>query len=661
MILGWDVESHRMKPGMMAPKLVCVSAFDGKKEFLFDRKDGLAFVKDQIRARRQMVAHNSVYDAGVIAAEDPDFLPEIFDAYERGDLRCTKIREMIIKNTQGELKFEYDPEQNEYKKQDFSLARLVLQRLRKNIYPSKKKGNDAVALNYHKLDGLHPSQYSDIERQYAIEDSVYTHGIHALQDRDIKPEHDRAPGEIDRTKVHWALNLMGTWGVRTHEPSVREYKAELEKEFAKQVAICQEHGFRRKTVDRDTKKIKSAVESWFKEHKLPMKLTKKGDISTDREQLTTTDHPGLRAVSESIRVEKLLTTYVAALLRGIDVPLNPSYNPMVETWRTSCSGGQKINKIPVGMQVQNQPRGGRVRKCVIPRKGWMFAFCDLDTIEMCTLAEVQLELFGRSPMAQAIKEGRDLHVDFASEQLGFSYRDAFSSYQAGDKEIENARQSCKISGYGCMGGMGPDSLMDYAKQYGVIFSRAQAKKLHQGFRKKWNLEPYFNYVSQLTQDGPCDIQFPLTGLYRGKVGYTQLANSLFQHPTAIFATAAVWQASKESYVDRSSPLFGCRPWLFNHDEIGMEIPYDEIGPERTHAAAMRLKDIMEAEARKVLRRVGGKASVALSPRWEKGAKSVMENGILVPVVPKKVEKDGKTKTIWEPWEGRWKAKTKRAA
>jgi len=659
MTLTWDVETHRMKHGMMAPRLVCVSAFDGAKKYLFDRRDGMRFMTEQLRKGRPLVAHNGCYDVGILAAEDPDLLPEIFAAYDRGQMRCTKIREMIIQNARGELKFEYDPIEKEYKKQDFTLARLVLRRLQKNIYAKKGGPGARWRLNYHELDGVPVDQYPKEAADYAIEDSIYTHALYQHQEADIEP-YDRAPGEIDRTKVSWALHLASTWGVRTDADAVRAYKEELQIEYAKHIEICQRYGFRRKNKSRDTKLIQAAVEQWYRENKAPMQLTEGGAVSTCRDQLMDTDHEGLHAVANSIRYEKLLSTYITALERGTVVPLCPSYNPMVETWRTSCSGGQKIDGVPMGFNSQNAPRNGLIRECVVAREGSVFAFCDLDTVELRVLAEVCLELFGHSDLATAIKEGRDLHVDLAASIFGLNYRQAFARYQDGDLEIENARQYSKIGNYGLGGGMGPDAFIAYAKGYGIRVTRKEAKKLHEGFRRKWSeMSQYFRYVSALVKGGPVELyEFPLTGLYRGNVGYTQLCNGNFQHPTAIFATAALYQATKECYVDRGSPLHGCRPWLFNHDEIGIEIPYDDIGPERASAAALRLREIMIREAEKICRRVPIGASVAMCPKWYKGAKDIYEGGLLVPVQPEK-QADGKK--TWVPWEGRFRAQPRRAA
>ena len=168
-------------------------------------------------------------------------------------------------------------------------------------------------------------------------------------------------------------------------------------------------------------------------------------------------------------------------------------------------------------------------------------------------------------------------------------------YESGDQEITGARQWAKIGNYGMAGGMGPRAFVDYAKSMGgMIVTPDQAFALWKGFRKKWReMKRYFAHCAFLCDGGNAEhIVFERSGLVRGDVTYTATANGFFQHLAAMGAKAALYQVSKECYIDAGSPLFNCRPWLFAHDEIGMEIPYEAFGPKRTHEAAMRLQKVM---------------------------------------------------------------------
>jgi hypothetical protein len=622
--------------------MVCLSMEDRNGERrLYDREQGLDIAERLIKEEFS-VNHHIFYDLGVVAAERPRILPYIFDAIDRRQIHCTKIRQMMIDNAAGELKFIFDEEILEFKKQNYVLYRLVQRHLGYDIQHTKE-ADDAWRLRYHELDGIPIEQWEEGARTYPLDDATHARQVWLSQEKDIAP--DEIPGFTSQMQAAWALNLMGTWGLRTDPAAVAEYRKDLQEDFVEQVRTCQEFGFRRKGKDkkgrsRDMKAIRAAIEKWYKANGREMKMTGGGvktgpQIATDREQLMDTDHPGLHAVAESVRTEKMLTTYVAALERGVVVPLNPNYNPIIETFRTSCSGGMKIDGIPVGMNVQNLPRKGKVRECVIPRAGWVFAFCDYDTLEMLTLAQVCLDLFGYSEIANAANEGRDFHVDLAADIMEMPYRQAWDKYVAGDEDVANARQYCKIGNYGFGGGMGPHAFIQYAKGYGITITLEHAKKLHAGFRRKWTeMTAYFNHCSFLCSEGNAEkIVFERSGMVRGNVPYTATCNGFFQHLAAMGAKKAVYDVAKECYCDAGSPLFGCRPWLFAHDEIGMEIPYEAIGPRRAHEAAMRLQEVMVKAMKYWCPDVPIAATVSMTRRWHKGAKPITQNGILVPCRP----------------------------
>jgi DNA polymerase-1 len=647
----WDYETHLIKPGMPAPRLVCAAFTDPDgSRMLLDRERGLDRV-EEVLDREVSGGHHIFYDLGVSAAERPDrMLPRIFGALDQGRLHCTKIRQMMIDNARGELKFIWNEETEEFNRQNYELARLIQRHLGYDV-AYKKKGAGIWRLRYRELDGVPIEEYPEEAYTYPLDDASDAQKVWiSQQQRDIEPE--EIPGYDSQMQAAWALLLLGTWGLRTDAAMVREYRAELTVDYEAQIKICQQFGFRRDNVkrSRDMKAIRSAVESWYKDAGREMKLTKGGDIATDREQLTDTKHPGLVAVAESVKLEKQLTTYVAALERGAEVPLNPNYNPIIETFRTSCSGGMKVNGVPVGMNVQNLPRGGRVRECVIPRPGNVFAFCDYDTLEMLTLAQVCLDLFGYSEIANAALAGIDFHTALAADMMGISYKTALARIEDGDSVMVEARQYCKIGNYGFSGGMGPDAFISYAKGAGIEVSYDLACKLHAAFRKRWpEVVQYFQYCSFLCDGGNAkQVVFVRSGMVRGDVRYTAVCNGFFQHLAAMGAKRALYNTVKECYIDRGSPLYDCRPWLFAHDEIGMEIPSFEFGPDRTHDAAMRLHDVMVDAMKFWCPDVPIHASVALTRRWYKGAKAKKDNrGRLIPVKPRKIDLgNGKYKTEW---------------
>jgi hypothetical protein len=643
---------------MPAPKMVCLSYKNGGESKLVARHEGMEIAAKILRRGRSAI-HHSPFDTGVVAAEDPSLIEDIFRAHDEGRVYCSKITEMMLDNAKGQLKFLWNEEDHKWERQSFSLADLIMRRLGRDVFFKKKaadkeSGGSLWRLRFNELDGVPVDQYPVEAAEYAKSDADEHQAVFESQCAELGGRPDvEIPGYVATMQSAWVLSLLSTWGVRTDPVAVEKFRREVRAGFTEQVAICRELGLRRGGIkqSRDMVAIRAEVERWHKRHGLDMDLTKKGEISTTREQLTRpapdgSKHPGLVAVAESVRLEKLDTTYGAALERGTVVPLNPAYNPILETFRTSCSNGMKIDGVPVGFNPQVLPRGGDVRQCVIPREGNVFAFSDLDTVEMRSLAQTCIDLGYGSRMAEAFRAGADTHVMLAAEILERSYRDVFDDYKRGDRAIEESRQFSKIGNYGMMGAMGVDAFVDYAKSNGQIVSRSLAERIHAGFRRTWpEVLDFFGYVSFLCDEGDCEhLVHPRTGYVRGKVRYTAAANHHFQHLTAVAAKAALYQVCRECYVDAGSPLYGSRPWLFNHDEVGIEIPYAAIGPERASAAALRLQQVMIERVQVWHPDVPIGAGIAMSRRWFKGCKEVRKNGLIVPARP---ALDGKKK-IWVP-------------
>jgi len=630
---AWDTETHLIKPGLSAPKLVCLTTDQGE---LFTYEDALDWIETKLQEPDAiLVGHNVFYDLGIVAAERPHLIRLIFRAIDEGRIRCTMQRQMMIDNAHGDLKFIEDDEGN-LKKQDFSLARIIYRYTKK----FRKKGTDTFRLNYWTLEGVPANDYPPDARKYAVDDAIDTRTIHDGQEEIVAPE--GIPGDNSQIKAGWALHLTSMRGARTELAAVERLKVELGKEYADQETIAKAHGFIRDNGTRNMKAIKDTVAEIYKARGLAVPMSDSGkNVSTSRETLKESEHPGLLAVSECVRIGKVLSTYVPVLESGAQVPIVPRYNAIIETFRTSCA---KPN-------LQNPPRSGGVRECFVPRPGFVHVFCDFDTLEMRTLAQVCLDLFGYSFLAESLRAGRDLHVDLAADMLGISYEEAMDRYEAGDPQVAEARQFCKIGNYGFGGGMGPEAFQSYAKGYGIEVSLAQAAKLHKAFRTKWReMNDYFAYCSALCDGGEAaHVQFVRSGLVRGQVRYTAVCNGFFQHLAAMGAKEALYETVRECYLNEHrdgspSELAGCRPWLFAHDEIGMEIPY--LNAAQASAAAYRLQTIMEEVMQRWCPDVPISAGVVMCRRWYKGAKEIVENGVLIPSKPVKVGK--KTKWVADP-------------
>jgi DNA polymerase-1 len=511
-----------------------------------------------------------------------------------------------------------------------------------------KKGADIWRLRYNELDGVPLSQWPEEAVDYAMNDAGFTWEVYEDQEREVAPE--GIPGEAGQTQAAWAFHLMSCWGVRTEPAAVERFETQVLRDYAEQERICMEAGFVRKDGSKNMAVIKDAIVDWCNENGAKVPMTPKGNVKTDRDTLSmvaqgSEENEGgseLVAVAELGRIGKLKNTYLPILKKGTEVPINAGYNPIIETFRSSC-------REP---NMQNPPRKGNFRGCFVPRAGWVYVFCDYSTLEMRTLAQVCLDLFGYSALSDALHAGKDPHLMVGADMLGISYDEALRRYSEDDDEVEANRQAAKPANFGFPGGMGAKAFVEFAwKSYGVRVTYAKAKHLHKTFRRMWpEMKEYFAYCSGLidrNRSRATFVEFIRSGLVRGQVKYTAVCNGFFQHLAAMGAKEALYEVTRECYLGETrdgapSPLAGCRPVFFLHDEIGMEVPYTDDWQRLGLAslAAERLSQVMIKVMEKWVPDLPILADAVMMRRWYKGAKPVREGGMLVPSKP--IKKDGKT-------------------
>ena len=186
--------------------------------------------------------------------------------------------------------------------------------------------------------------------------------------------------------------------------------------------------------------------------------------------------------------------------------------------------------------------------------------------------------------------------------------------------------------------MGAKKFAERAALKKIKLSIDEAKKIRFAWMATWReAKQYLDYFAD-HYDKPGVIVHPITGMVRGGCGYADGANFLFQHLTAIGAKQALWDLTKECYVDHASPIFGARPVIDMHDEI-----IGEIDERRSSTGAMRWGAVMKTAMEKWIKRVPVKCTPVLSRRLYKGVKPVYVDGLLVPSKP--VREGGKTKWV----------------
>jgi DNA polymerase I-like protein with 3'-5' exonuclease and polymerase domains len=397
-----------------------------------------------------------------------------------------------------------------------------------------------------------------------------------------------------------------------------------------------------------TKKITQArVEALWaaKGQKLPLtkpsKTFPQGQTSTAGKVLRDSKDPALILLADYQSHDKILSTYIPRYVaKGVDRPITADWNVLVESFRISCA---KPN-------LTNPPRAGDVRGCFKARWRKLYVSADLDQAELRSWSEVCLKMFGYSTMADAFLKGIDPHLKMGAELLGIPLDEAIDRYSKGDKKVEDARQFAKEPDFGLIGGMGVDKFIERAALKGFFLSKDEAKRTIETWKRTWpEARAYLQYFEN-HYSKPGLIVHPITGFLRGGCGYSDGANHLFQHLTAISVKQALWDVSKECYTDTKSILYGARPIIDMHDEL-----FGEVDEEKGHLSAKRWGQVMRAGVEKWIKHVPVKCTPVLTRRLHKGAKPVfvddpsVEGGKrLVPSKPLVI--DGKTKWIEDKGE-----------
>ncbi len=705
MRLGIDTETYLIAPGNVAPRMVCLTTCDEDGEVgLFTRDEALPMLHALFDAPNiEFVAHHARFDMAVLAAADAALLPKIMRAYDEGRVRCTMLREKLLALARGELADEGDTGVKRNIK--FSLAACVQRHFDVDISGDKKDPN-AWRLRYSELDNVPVSDWPDKARTYALDDARWPLAVFDAQTAELLAgggSGDVIPDEAPQTRAAFWLYLASVRGVRTDVVAVNTLNETLTAEYERINALVKAADVLRPKMEKGemvwTKNMAALRERVVSAYDGNPPMTgggKKGvpAVATDRDTLTSAadkkvldwidkqeqEHIAenaakgrpkltgeqlalvlrelccvaayvfevpedrvynwlvLAAVGERSGVEKLLNTYVPVLLDGTQRPINPSFNELVGSGRSSC----------YNPNLQNPPRKGGIRECFIPRPGYMFAFCDYSFIELCTLAQSCLEMFGESAMAEAINAGLDPHLDMAASMLSISYEEAVARKKAGDKQIAEYRQLSKAINFGFPGGLGKAKFVEYARAgYGVTLTEHEAGRRKEDWYKKWpEMRLYHNYFGTMTLgDRTFALVQPGSGRIRGEVGFCDGSNSVFQGRAADGIKRAGWYITQECYLGYSkywtkaehgaqkSPLFGSFVELMLHDELILEVPEGFA-----HEATLRLSEVMILGMREVVPDVKVGTEFAIARRWYKGASPVYVDGRLAPWEPKPVAK-----------------------
>jgi hypothetical protein len=299
-------------------------------------------------------------------------------------------------------------------------------------------------------------------------------------------------------------------------------------------------------------------------------------------------------------------------------------------------------------------------------KPLVFANADYSALELRTLAQVCMFLFGFSRLAEVLNAGDDPHLTMAAAMLGMSYAEAVAIHADQDHplhhRVDDARQTGKVANFGFGGGLGAEKLCLFArKTYKVVLTIDQAKDLKATWLRTFpEMKQYFAYINSLMGPAGATFRHFVSGRMRGGASYTAACNSFFQALGADANGATLFDLSEACYVPIAcqwcagacngcpwcrpglvgvSPLYGSR--LVNHvhdDDLA------ECEEERGHEVAHTLSKVMVDGVRGYLPDVPAIAKPFLSRFWSKDTRQVWIPDPSAPVAPG--GKEGMRLTPW---------------
>jgi DNA polymerase I-like protein with 3'-5' exonuclease and polymerase domains len=620
--LSFDTETALIEPGRLAPPLACAVFAWGEQSEVVHHTEARDHVVAMLESDSLVVGHNVAYDMAVSAAEWPELLPLIFEVYAEDRVTDTMLREKLLHIAQGIYR-RYERTDGTWVHLDYSLEAVVKRRLKLDLIKGEWQ------LRFGELRDTPMLWWPEEAKEYALSDAVATLTVWEQQEsaRDKHREltgQDLLADEFRQSRAAFWLYLMSCWGLHTDEQGVREFARSTQQKYdliAKELVLA---GLMRPTGSRNIKAVQERVVRAYTEKKRVVPLTDGGQTGnqkpkTDADTCERSGDPVLAKYAELSSLKTMLSTYIPLLETGTRTPIQPRFESLLETGRTSSSPN-----------VQNLPTDVGVRECFVPRPGKVFAIGDYSGMELRTWAQVCLYLFGESEMAKALNSGMDPHTRGAAMILGIPYEQAVEEYAADPKgRVYLPRQAMKSGNFGFPGGAGIARFRDYARtNYGVLLSDDEAKRLKDFWQQSWpESRKYANWMAEQCKKQVVQIEQIYVGRFRGDVSYTEGSNSMFQGLAADAAKNAGFLIARACYAEPESVLYGGRPVDFVHDEFLVEVNDDE----RAHDCAVELARLMVVGASPFLPNVPPKVEPLLARRWSKKAKPVHgPDGRLIP-------------------------------
>lgn len=685
MIIGFDCETHLIRPGLLAPPMVCYTeSAEGEPggrlyHARFDKHAIIDHLARLLSEDHTFVGANTAYDVAVLMAWEPALTPLFFEAYHQGRVEDVQINQKLIDLSYGRLA-----------QSGYSLADIVQRRLHKDRH-AEKNDPGAWRLRYVELDDVPPAEWPEAASGYAVEDAVDARDV-LLSQRAEAPRYQHQAAEQARASL--ALHLLSVEGVYTDRDTIEALKELTVQRFRDLTDSLIAEGLVRSTKagpTRNTKKARERLINAYLDAGIPIPLTDTGETiakarieaqgladvtlldvlapeeiekytSLDKVACDGSGDPVMKDYARYTSLKGIVDTHIPDLERGMwpGTPIQAYFNPLLETGRISCSKGR--GGLTHGFQLTNPARGLEVlcpacrgagcgackekgevpsdvdiRTCFVAEPGYAYGDGDFPGLELSTVAQACKIIVGYSRLGEALKAGIDVHLSLGARLLGISYEEAVRRKH--DRDVKKARQTAKPGNFGFWGGMGPAGFRAFALGYDVHLTLEEAANLKQLWREEYPEQAqYFAYISELCSlgGGAAEVVQLFSGRIRGRAPFCAAANSFFQGLGADAAKDALWAVTRACYDPTlGSVLFGARPWNFVHDQILAKIPdvRDDSIEERKlrHDRVMEMGRLMTESANVYLPDFPLEVKPHLSYAWQKNGEPVFDrDGLIMP-------------------------------
>lgn len=548
-------------------------------------------------------AHSAAFDAhrmiDLIGAET------VWRAYDAGRVVCTvqgaTLREI---RTDGETHL-----------RGYQLD-LVAQRLGVSCSPDK---SNPWRMRYGELAGV-PLERWPVDAITYMRDDVQAA-------REIL---DRTASEADlvRQSCHdfW-LAPLGWAGIRTDATRVAALGAKVRAAADDAQRRC--GPLFRPDGTRNMKAIHAAGEAaGIRQRTPPSAKFPNGQLQVTQETIAEVDDPILDALGEWLT----LSAHRDRLLPQLERERLTCRYHLASTGR-AIAGGAKINGATVGTNVQNLPKRGGWRECLIPDSDdHVFIVADFTGLELGTFAEILDHRYGNSALAATLRAGLDGHVTMGA-RLAACERESFVAAMRGELGADaqayaaTMRQTAKGPNFGLPGGLSVRGFVAYMRGMGQRITEAESERLIRIWHES---DPTFRrYLddSKISSRLGDPIVAYRSGRVRASSRFTEHANTPFQALGADVAKAAGWQVAIECALSVGA-LAGSRLAIFCHDELVTSTPR-ACAAEAAH----RIETICRDTAARWLDHVPLGAEPIMCNRWSKAAKPTRDaNGTLTETV-----------------------------